>query len=110
MTNKVTLELHEHLPMPLIFLATAEDLARWQMDQLCWAYGQGHRALALSCFDATAMGFDNAQAAFHVLRMTKEFLLTHDDVTSLAIRCGDETTYRAYSHQLSKSFSIESKP
>ena len=33
MTEKVTLERRENLPMPLIYLASAEDLAIWYRER-----------------------------------------------------------------------------
>ena len=89
MTKKVTIERCENLPMPLIYLATARDLARWQMDQLTWAYEQGHRDLTLSFFDTTAMGFETVQAASAVMKAVMDFLNEHPDVANLTIFCGN---------------------
>jgi len=86
--------------MPLIYLANAEDLARWQVDQLRWAYEHGERRLNLSCFDTMAMGFDVNNAAPVVLNAVREFLRECGDVESLSLICGDEASYRAYTAQL----------
>ena len=96
MTNKVNILLHEHLPMPLIYLASAEDLARWQKDQLEWAYQQGHRRLSISCYDTAPMGFDLHQTAEIVLTMVSEFLKSHTDVQKLEIWCGDKRVWNTY--------------
>ena len=32
MTEKVTIQQRDHLPMPLNYLASAEDLAAWYVD------------------------------------------------------------------------------
>lgn len=95
--HKISIQLRENLPMPLIFLATADDLARWQIDQLLWAYEQGHRTLAVSCFNTAAMGFDVAKATPIVIAAIVDFLCEHKDVAQLSILCGDDETYRAYS-------------
>ena len=97
MTNKVTISLEENLPMPLIYLASAEDLAQWHVGQLQWAYGQGQRELAISCFDTAAMGFPVGAAACAVLRAVMDFLYDHGDVAALRVLCGGESAYRAYS-------------
>ena len=68
MTEKVTIERRNDLPMPLIYLASAEDLAAWQRDQLLWALSQGHRVLTVSCFDTAPLGFDIAPASMTVLK------------------------------------------
>ena len=96
MTQKVSILLREHLPMPLIYLASAEDLARWQKDQLEWAYQQGHRRLSISCFDTAPMGFDLHQTAAIILTMVREFLKSHTDVETLEVWCGDKTTWNTY--------------
>ena len=49
MTRKVTLQQADHLPMPLIYLASPEDLAQWSVSQLTWDLEQGQRDLSLSC-------------------------------------------------------------
>ena len=89
MTKKISIRLCKHLPMPLIYLPSIEDLARWQTDQLEWAYAQGHRDLAISFFDPAAMGFDAAAAASAVLHAVIAFLYSHPDVAHLTIRCGN---------------------
>ena len=86
--------------MPLIYLANAEDLARWQVDQLRWAYEHGERKLNLSCFDTAPMGFDINDAAQAVLCKVREFLQECGDVENLSVYCGDEVSYRAYAAQL----------
>ena len=100
MFNKISIQKAENLPMPLIFLASAEDLARWQADQLQWAFAKGHRDLAISCFDTASMGFDVREAAPIVLHAVMNFLAVHSEVHHLTIFCGDEASYRAYSCQL----------
>lgn len=100
MTNKISIEQAEHLPMPLIYLASAEDLARWQVDQLRWAYEHGERKLSLSCFDTAPMGFDVNDAAPVVLGAVMEFLQGCGDVENLSVYCGDDASYRAYTAQL----------
>ena len=100
MTNKISIEQAEHLPMPLIYLANAEDLARWQVEQLRWAYEHGERRLNLSCFDTAPMGFDVNDAATLVLGAVMEFLQECGDVERLSVYCGDDASYRAYTAQL----------
>ena len=100
MTNKISIEQAEHLPMPLIYLASAEDLAHWQVDQLRWAYEHGERRLNLSCFDTAPMGFDINDAAQVVLRKVMEFLQECGDVESLSVYCGYDASYHAYTAQL----------
>ena len=97
MTEKVTIERRDNLPMPLIFLQTAEDLAAWQVDQLLWALNQGHRALTASCFDTAPLGFDIAAASMTVLKSLVDFVYDHPEIESLTILCGDDTSFRAYS-------------
>ena len=97
MTEKVTIERRDQLPMPLIYLASAQDLANWQLSQLEWAYAQGHRCLAISCFNTAAMGLDLAQAAYLVLKTVMDFLYDHPDIHQLQILCGDEASLQAYS-------------
>ena len=89
MTEKVTIEYHENLPMPLIYLSSIRDLARWQVDQLKWAYEQGYRELTLSFFDTAPMGFDIARAASVVITAVMDFLRDHPDIAHLTILCGD---------------------
>ena len=107
MTNKISIEQAEHLPMPLIYLANAEDLARWQVDQLRWAYEHGERRLNLSCFDTAPMGFDVNDAAPMVLNAVREFLRECGDVESLSVCCGDDASYQAYAAQLAGDFPAE---
>lgn len=96
MHDKITVKKVENLPMPLIFLASAEDLARWQIDQLQWSFDQGHRQLAISCFDTDALGFEVTEAARTVLREVVQFLHHHHDVEHLTIFCGDDDAFLAY--------------
>lgn len=96
MNEKVSIYLCEHLPMPMIYLASAEDLARWQRDQLEWAYQKGHRRLSISCFDTAPMGFDLHQTTEIVLTMVSAFLKAHTDVEKLEVWCGDKATYQCY--------------
>lgn len=107
MREKISIQKAEHLPMPLIYLATAEDLARWQVDQLRWAYEHGERKLNLSCFNTDSMGFDVDHAAKVVLRAVSEFLRECGDVESLSVFCGDEISYRAYAMELAADPSTE---
>ena len=97
MIKKIKIELRKDLPMPLIYLATAEDLARWQVDQLNWSLQQGHRCCTISCFDTAPMGFPIEQAAAVVLGTVLEFLCSHPETERLTILCGDEASFRAYS-------------
>lgn len=97
MTEKVTISLVENLPMPLIWLASPEDLAQWYVGQLQWAWDQGQRELAVSCFDTGAMGFEVARAAYVVLKALTDFLYDHPEAEKLEILCGSQEAYRAYS-------------
>ena len=97
MTAATVFRYEENLPMPLIYLHSADDLARWQVDRLEWAYEQGHRDLAISCFDTASMGFDVSLAASAVVPAVADFLQQHPAVTRLQILCGDLTTLLAYS-------------
>ena len=54
MTEKVRIQQQDHLPMPLIYLASAEDLATWYRSGLLWALDHGERALSISCFNSAA--------------------------------------------------------
>ena len=63
MTEKVTLRQVTDLPMPLIYLASPEDLAQWSVSQLAWDLDQGRQSLTLSCFDTASLGFPLPQAA-----------------------------------------------
>lgn len=99
---ELTIKKVENLPMPLIYLANAEDLARWQIDQLRWAYEHGERKLNLSCFDTAGMGFGVDDAAPVVLRAVMGFMRECGDIESLSIFCGDELSCRAYSQALAE--------
>ncbi|MBD5149492.1 MAG: hypothetical protein HDT18_03800 [Oscillibacter sp.] len=97
MTEKVTLERRENLPMPLNYLASAEDLAAWYAGGLLWSLEHGERTLAISCFDTrAAYGFDMNQAAQAVLRAVTDVLYDHPEAEGLNILCGDEASWRAY--------------
>ena len=48
MTDKVSLQKVSQLPMPLIYLATAEDLASWYVSQLSWSLEHGEHDLSIS--------------------------------------------------------------
>lgn len=97
MTEKVRIERRENLPVPLICLASAQDLADWYTGGLRWSLERGERALAITCFDtAVTMGFDNAGAARAVLRAVTDLLYEHPEVESLTVLCGDEASWRAY--------------
>lgn len=107
MTEKVTLSLQQNLPMPLIYLHSAEDLAHWYVSQLTWAVEQGHTELSISCFDTAPMGYEVAKAAYVVLRAVTEFLYDHPAVEKLDIICGDEYAYRAYSFHWNMWYAAE---
>ena len=97
MTEKVEIIRQDNLPVPLIFLASAEDLARWYADGLLWSLDHGERALSITCFDTkTAFGFDMSATAQTVLRAVTDVLYDHPEAESLTIRCGDESSWRAY--------------
>lgn len=97
MTEKVTIRRQEDLPMPLHYLASAEDLAAWYAEGLLWSLEHGERTLAISCFDTKgAYGFDTDQAARIVLRAVTDVLYGHPEAESLTILCGDEESWRAY--------------
>lgn len=97
MTQKVTLQQVDHLPMPLICLASPEDLAQWSVSQLAWDLGHGQRHLTLSCFDTTSMGFPIEKAVPAVLKAVMDFLYGHPEVERLTILCAGHAVYRAYS-------------
>ncbi len=97
MTQKVTLRREDHLPMPLIYLAAPEDLARWCVSQLAWSLEQGERSLTLSCFDTASMGFPVEKAVPVVLKAVMDFLYDHPEAERLTILCAGESVYRAYS-------------
>ncbi|MCI8657703.1 MAG: hypothetical protein HFF72_09750 [Oscillospiraceae bacterium] len=96
MTEKVRLERRDHLPVPLIHLASPEDLALWYVSGLEWALDHGERALSITCYDTQrAFGFDMARAAQTVLRAVMDVLYKHPEAESLTILCGDEESWRA---------------
>jgi len=97
MTEKVTILQQDGLPMPLIYLHTAEDLADWYRGQMDWAVEQGERELTVACFDTAPMGYDVGRAAYTVLKALTDFLYDHPEVASLRILCGDAAAHRAYS-------------
>ena len=98
MTEKVRILQWEHLPMPLIDLDSAEDLASWYAGGLLWSLEHGERALSISCFDsAAAMGIALDRAAQAVLKAVTDVLYDHPEAESLTILCGDAASYRAYS-------------
>ena len=97
MTEKVTLRQVTDLPMPLIYLASPEDLAQWSVSQLAWDLEQGRQSLTLSCFDTASLGFPLPQAAAAVLKAVMDFLYGHPEVEALTILCAGEAVYRAYS-------------
>ncbi|MBR2131048.1 MAG: hypothetical protein IJ955_00675 [Oscillospiraceae bacterium] len=97
MNQLISIKMQENLPMPLIYLASPEDLARWQIDQMLWSLQQGHRELSISCFDTAPLGYDIAQASAVVLQEVVSFVRQHPEVEHLSILCGDEASYRAYS-------------
>lgn len=98
MTEKVTLVRAEGLGVPLIRLASPEELAAWYASQMLWALEHGERALEIACFDtAASQGFDTGEAARAVLRAAADVLYSHPEAESLTIRCGDDASARAYS-------------
>ena len=103
MNAHITLRHEENLPMPLIYLASADDLANWYVSQLEWAADQGHRELTISCFDTAPMGYDVNGAAHAVWQAVAEFLAAREDITHLTILCGDEKSLRAYGQVLTEN-------
>ena len=101
---KINIVHQENLPMPLIYLASADDLAHWYVSQLTWALNQGYRELTISCFDTAPMGFDVTDAAATVLDNVLTFLWDHPQVNQLQILCGDAAAFRAYSLQWNMTF------
>ena len=97
MTRKVTLQQADHLPMPLIYLASPEDLAQWSVSQLAWDLEQGRRDLTLSCFDTAPLGFPVAKATPAVLKAVMDFLYDHTEVEHLTILCAGKRVFRTYS-------------
>lgn len=96
MTEKVTLQRRDGLPMPLIYLAKPEHLAQWYVDQLEEALAQGRREISLSFFDTSPMGYDVGRAAPVVLRAVTDFLYGHPEVERLTLLCAGEACFRAY--------------
>lgn len=88
--------LCSNLPMPLIYLHSAEDLAQWQISQLSWAYEQGQRDVSLSCFDTLSMGFPLEEAAPILWDAVQLFLRERPDVASLTVLCGDVVSFCTY--------------
>lgn len=83
--------------MPLIRLSSPEDLALWYVSQLSWALEHGQTELTISCFDTAPMGFEVGRAAYSVLKAATDFLYDHPQVERLAVLCGDDASFRAYS-------------
>lgn len=97
MTEKVTILRQDGLPMPMIYLASPEDLGQWYADGLLWALERGERALAMNCFDTgPAFGFPVSRAAEAVLRAVTNVLYDHPEAESLTVRCAGEACFRAY--------------
>ena len=97
MTEKVRIRRQDHLPMPLIYLASAEDLASWYRSGLLWALDHGERELSISCFNSAAsMGISLDEAAQAVLRVAADVLYDHPEAESLTVLCGDAGSWRAY--------------
>lgn len=97
MTEKVSIQQRDHLPMPLNYLASAEDLAAWYVEGLLWNLSRGERKLTISCFNTcAAYGFDLNRAAQVVLRAVTDVLYDHPEAESLTILCGDGETWRTY--------------
>lgn len=96
MTEKVTIEYREDLPMPLIYLPEPDHLAAWYVSQLNWSLEKGKRDITISVFDNTAMGGGADRAAPVVLRAVTDFLYEHPSVERLTILCAGESAYRAY--------------
>lgn len=96
MKDRITVEKVEHLPMPLIFLATAEDLALWHAEQLRTALERGEYRTAVSCFDTAPMGFDLTAAAPIIWKALTDVLREYPEAVHLTLFCGDDASYRAY--------------
>lgn len=109
MTKKVTLLREEGLPMPLVELASAEDLAAWYVSQLERDLERGERSLSISCFDHAPGGQPLGRTAYTVLRTVMDFLYAHPQAERLTVRCGDGASFRAYSFQWNMWFA-EEKP
>lgn len=97
MTEKVTVKQAGQLPMPLIYLASTEELAQWYVSQLEWALEHGERELTMSCFTTENLGFPTARAAAAVLKAVMDVLYDHPEVESLTVLCAGEEAYRTYS-------------
>ena len=96
MTEKVQILRRDNLPVPLIALASPEDLARWYADGLLWSLDHGERILSITCFDTKpAFGFDMSAAAQAVLKAVTDVLYDHPESVSLTILCADEPSFRA---------------
>ena len=97
MTEKVRFVRQDDLPVPLIYLASPEDLALWYADGLRWSLDHGERELAVTCCDTQrAFGFDTARAAQEVLRAVTDVLYDHPEAERLTVFCADEESWRAY--------------
>lgn len=97
MTEKVTILRRDELPVPLIYLASPEDLAQWYASGLLWSLEHGERALVMNCFDTgPAFGFPAAKAAEAVLRAAANVLYDHPEAESLTIFCAGGTCFKAY--------------
>lgn len=97
MTEKVTLHRRDDLVPPPDGPASAQELAAWYVSALTCALEQGQRELSISCFDTAPMGCGVGSAAFAVLRAVTDFLYEHPQVERLALLCGDDAAFRAYS-------------
>ena len=97
MTEKVIVKQAGPLPMPLIYLSSPEELARWYVSQLEWALDHGEKKLTVSCFATEPMGYPTARAAAAVLKAAMDVLYNHPEVESLTVLCAGEEVYRAYS-------------
>lgn len=98
MSTTVTVEKTEHLPTPLLLLATSEELAAWHIRALSASYERGERTLTLPCH---TLGFEAEQAADAVLRALSDFLRERRDIRHLLLLCGDDASFRAYSARIS---------
>lgn len=97
MTEKVSIRRQDSLPIPLIYLASPEDLAQWYAGGLLWSLERGERALSISCFDTgPAFGFPVSRAAEAVLRAAAGVLYDHPEAESLTVLCAGESCFRAY--------------
>ena len=95
MTEKVTIERRDDMPMPLNLLAGPEDLAAWYREGLLESLEQGERALAIACFD-TEGAFNLNLAAQAVLRTATDVLSDHPEAESLTIFCEGEKCWSTY--------------